>query len=115
MPQLSNLVVRAIARRASLKTCPQMAIATGQLTYQPLNRCRLVRDLANKPYLALAPTFRDHNRMLQLSRIKRDVHLAIPPHGPSSMPEARLGPSEQPSIIFDMKGRPTGLNQGDNV
>src|SRR4051794_9192474 len=112
MPQFPDLPVKAIASRAGLKTHLQMAVAFGQLPDQPLDHRRLVRDLANKPDLAFTPAFRDRHRMLQLRGIKRDVHLAILSHGPSSMPEARLGPSEQPSIIVDMKGRTTGFTPG---
>src|SRR5690348_4794610 len=112
MAQIPDLTVKPIACRAGFETCLQMAVALSQLPYQLLDRCRLVRDLANKPDLTLAPAFRNRHRVLQLSRIKPDVHLAILPHGPSSMPEARLGPSEQPSIIFDMKGRTTGFTPG---
>ena len=112
MPQSPDLPVKAIARRAGLKTYLQLAVATRQLPYQPLDRRRLVRDLSEKADLALAAAVRHRDRMLQLRRIKRDKTLAILLHGPSSMPEARLGPPEQPSILSGMNGRATGFRPG---
>ena len=111
-PQSPDLPVKAIARRTGLKTCLQLAVAARQLRYQPRDCRRLVRDLSQKADLAPAPALRDRYRMLQLRRIKRDKTLAILPHGPSSMPEARLGPPEQPSILSGMKGRATGFKPG---
>ena len=100
MPQSPDLPVQPVTGRAGLKAHLQLAVASRQLLDHPFNRRRLGRELAEKPDLALAAAFRERNRMLQLRRIERDKPLAILPHGPSSMPEARLGPSEQPSILF---------------
>jgi hypothetical protein len=112
MSQSPNLAVKAIARRAGLKTYLQLAVATRQLPYQPLDRRRPVRDLSQKADLALAAAFRDRYRVLQLRVSNATKTLAILPDGPSSMPEARLGPPEQPSILFGMKGRATGFKPG---
>jgi hypothetical protein len=108
MSQSLDLLVKATARWAGLKTYLQLAVAARQLRYQPLDHRRLVRDLSEKADLALAAAFRDRHRMPQLRRIQPDKTLAILPHGSSPMPEARLGPPEQPSILFGMKGRATG-------
>src|SRR5262249_26754869 len=95
--------------RTRLKTYLQLAVATRQLSYQPIDRSRLVRNLSQKPDLPLAPALRERYRMLQLRRIKRHKSLDILPHGPSSMPEARLRPPQPPPILL-LKGRTTTLS-----
>ena len=83
-----------------------------QLADQPLHRCRRTRHLAEKPYLTAATAIGNRDRMLGLRYIESDKGFAILAHGPPSVHEARLGPSEQPSLLFCTKGRAADLTPG---
>jgi len=62
--------------------------------------------------LPAAPTFGNRYRVLRLRRVKPNKGSAILTHGPPSVHEARLGPTEQPSYLYCTKGRAAGLNPG---
>jgi hypothetical protein len=56
MSQSPDLLVKAIAHWAGLKTYLRLAVATRQLRYQPLDHRRLVRDLSEKATSIVSPT-----------------------------------------------------------
>ena len=90
----------------------QLGVASRQFADQPIHRCGRVRHLTEKPHLAAAPDIGDRHRVLRLRYVESDKGFAILPHGPPSVHEARLGPSEQPSLLFCTKGRAAGLSPG---
>ncbi|HEX8937048.1 MAG TPA: hypothetical protein VF776_02165, partial [Sphingomicrobium sp.] len=63
-----------------------------------LHRRRRTRYLADKPNLRAATAAGNCYRVLGLRYVESDKGFAILPHGPPSVHEARLGPSEQPSF-----------------
>ena len=111
MTKLTDLTIQPVACRTSLVADVQPTISTSQLLDRPLNRCRRVLDLADESHLARATALGNRYRVLRLCHVKTDKRSATIPHGPSSMREARLGPSEQPSN-YRMKGRTTDLTPG---
>ncbi len=111
MTKLTDLTIQPVACRTSLLADVQPTISTSQLLDRPLNRCRRVLDLADESHLARATALGNCYRVLRLCHVKTDKRSAIIPHGPSSMREARLGPSEQPSN-YRLKGRTTDLTRG---
>ena len=90
----------------------QLPIAAGQLADQPLHRRRRTRYLTDKPNLAATTAVGNRYGMLGLGNVESDKCFAILPHGPPSVHEARLGPPEQPSLLFCTKGRAASLTQG---
>jgi hypothetical protein len=90
----------------------QRVVSTSQLVDQPRHRRRRTANLAEKANLAAASAVGDRHAMLHLRRVEGDKSLAILPHGPPSVREARLGLSEQPSLLFCTNGRAAGLNPG---
>jgi len=50
--------------------------------------------------------------VLLLGDIKRHKSFAILSHGSPSVHEARLGPPEQPSLLYCTKGRAADLSPG---
>ena len=112
VPEGLDLAIEPVSRRPRFVAEVQLAITTAQLADQPLHRCRRTRHLAEKPYLTAATAIGNRDRMLGLRYIESDKGFAILDHGPPSVREARLGPSEQPSLLFCTKGRAAGLSPG---
>ena len=90
----------------------QLAVALGELPDQALDTRRRTGDVADKPNLATASAIGDRHRVLGLRRVEPNVGFAILTHAPPSVHEARLGPPEQPLLLYCTKGRAAGLKPG---
>jgi hypothetical protein len=110
--QLQNLAIQSVARRARFEADLQPTIPSSQLLDRAINPRRRVLDFSQEANLAGAAAFRNSNRMLRLCHIERDKRCAILRHGSPSVREARLGPPEQPSLLYRTKGGPPGLSPG---
>jgi len=110
--EVADLPVQSVARRPGLEADVQPVIPLAELLDRPLDRRRLVLDLAKKPDLPGATTLRDRHGVLHLGHIERDKRFATPSHGSPSVREARLGPPEQPSSLNRTTGRATNLGPG---
>jgi hypothetical protein len=92
-----------------------MVVSVSQSFDRPLDRRRIVLDIAHKPDFSGSATLRDRHGALLLGDIESHQNFAILSHGPASMHEARLGPPEQPSFLPCMKGRVTGSAREHDV
>src|SRR6185437_7521199 len=100
MPERLYLAIESVSRRPSFEADMQPVIAVGQSFDRPLDRHRIVLNIAHKPNFPGSATLRDRHRVLLLGDIESYENFAILSHGPPSVHEARLGPPEQPSFFL---------------
>jgi len=103
-----HLAIESVSRRAGFEA--DMVVSVSQSFDRPLDRRRIVLNIAHKPDFPGSATLRDRHGVLPLGDIESHENFAILSHGPPSMHEARLGPPEQPSFFNCTKGRATGAS-----
>jgi hypothetical protein len=86
----------------------QPVVSVSQSFDRPIDRRRIVLNIAHKPNFPGSVTLCDRHGVLLLADIESHKNLAILSHGPPSVHEARLGPPEQPSLFNCTKGQATG-------
>jgi len=108
--QSLDLAVQPVPGRTGFIANVQLCIARRKLAEHLCHRRRRAVDLTEISDLPVAPAIGDRHRMLVLRRVKANKSFAILLHGPPSVHEARLGPPEQPSLLYCTKGRAAALN-----
>ena len=98
--------IESVSRRPGFEADVQPVVSVSQSFDRPLDRRRIVLDIAHKPDFPGSATLRDRHRVLLLGDIESHENFAILSHGPPSVREARLGPPEQPSFLPARKGGP---------
>jgi hypothetical protein len=84
VPQLLNLTIQPVPRRASFKANVQPAIPARQLLDRPLDRRRRVFNVTEEPHLAGPASLGNRQRVLRLCHVKCHECSAIPSHGSPS-------------------------------
>ena len=115
MPERLHLAIKPVSRRPGFEADMQPVVSVSQSLDRPLDRRRVVLDIAHKPDFPGSATLRDRHRVLLLGDIESHENFAILSHGPPSVHEARLGPPEQPSFFNCTKGRATGSAREHDV
>ncbi len=110
-----HLAIEPVSRRPGFEADMQPVVSVNQSFDRPLDRRRIVLDIAHKPDFLGSATLRNRHRVLLLGDIESHENFAILSHGPPSVREARLGPPEQPSFFNCTKGRATGSAREHNV
>jgi hypothetical protein len=110
--EVADLPAEPVACGPGLEAHVQPVIPLAELLDHPLDRRRLVLDLAKKPDLAAATTLRDRHRVLQLRDVERDESLYTH-HGSPSVREARLGPPSNPRLSIARQGGPASAREHD--
>jgi hypothetical protein len=109
-----DLAIKPVSRRPGFKTDVQPAVSVRQSLDRPLDRQRIVLDIAEKPDFAAPAAFPNRHRVLLLGDIKSHKDFAMLSQGPPSVHEAPLGSPEQPSS-YCTKGRTTGSAREHDV
>jgi hypothetical protein len=99
MPERLHLAIEPVSRRPGFEADMQPGVSVSQSFDRPLDRRRIVLDIAHKPDLPGSATLRDRHGVLLLGDIESHENFAILSHGPLSVHEARLGPPDQPSFL----------------
>ncbi len=100
MPERLHLAIEPVSRRPGLEADMQPVVSVSQSFDRPLDRRRIVLNIAYKPDFPGPATLRDRHGVLLLGDIESHENFAILLHGPPSVHEARLGPPEQPSFYL---------------
>jgi hypothetical protein len=115
MPERLHLAIEPVSRRPGFEADMQPVVSVSQSFDRPLDRRRIVLNIAHKPDFPGSATLRDRHRVLLLGDIESHESFAILSHGPPSVHEARLGPPEQPSFFNCTKGRAAGSAREHDV
>jgi hypothetical protein len=115
MPERLHLAIEPVSRRPGFEADMQPVVSVSQSFDRPLDRHRIVLDIAHKPDFPGSATLRDRHGVLLLGDVESNKNFAILSHGPPSVHEARLGPPEQPSFLPARKGRATGSAREHDV
>jgi hypothetical protein len=110
--ELPNVPVQPVTRWTRLIAKMQLVVALRQLPGQALDPRRRTGDVAEEAHLAASPAIGNRHRVLRLRRVESNIGFAILCHGPPSVHEARLGPPEQPSLLYRTIERTAGLSPG---
>jgi hypothetical protein len=106
MPERLHLAIEPVSRRPGFEADMQPGVSVSQSLDRPLDRHRIVLDIAHKPDFPGSATLRDRHGVLLLGDVESNKNFAILSHGPPCVHEARLGPPEQPSFLPARKGGP---------
>ncbi len=96
VPESLHLAIKPVSRRPGFEADMQPGVSVSQSFDRPLDRRRIVLDIAHKPDFPGSASLRDRHCVLFLGDVESNKNFAILSHGPPSVHEARLGPPSNP-------------------
>jgi hypothetical protein len=115
MPERLHLAIESVSRRSGFEADMQPVVSVSQSFDRPLDRRRIVLDIAHKPDFPGSTTSAIATACFFLATSKATKTSLYFPMVAPSVHQARLGQPEQPSFFNCTKGRAAGSAREHDV